>query len=119
MESKYYSFTSFKIEKWWMWPLFQLHGMMVTLQVNKTPGLVDMKVWSYKMITFYTFTVWEEKSHMLNFRNKKAHLRAMKHHGKIGSPASVSWSATHEPTRDECFKRLQAVNPVAKRSLQY
>ncbi|WP_052301109.1 hypothetical protein [Owenweeksia hongkongensis] len=107
MEAKYYSFTTFTIKWWWMWPLFQWHGMMVTIQSKKTHGLLSAKVWNKKLRTYYTLTCWESKEQMLEFRNRKAHLKAMKIHRKLGETKSVSWVSAFEPYREECLSRLK------------
>ena len=108
MESKFYSFTTFRIKWWWMWPLFQWHGMMVTFQIRKTKGLISSKVWTKGMMTYCTLTCWESKDDMLHFRNRKSHLKAMKIHKKLGDAQSVSWSSKFEPYPEECFSRLEA-----------
>ncbi len=108
METRFYSFTTFRIKWWWMWPLFQWHGMLVTFQVKKTPGLVRSKIWSSNLTTYYTLTCWESKDDMLAFRNRKAHLKAMKMHRKLGEAKSVSWMSAFEPYPEECMDRLKA-----------
>ena len=106
MERRYYSVTNFQIKPWWMWFAFQMHGMMVTFQLKKTPGLIHHKVWTKGLTNYYTLSCWESKEVMTNFRNGGAHLNAMKSHRKLGVSNSVGWYSSFEPYPEECYDRL-------------
>lgn len=106
MEKRYYSVTNFQINPWWMWFVFQIHGMMVTFQLKKTTGLLHHKVWTKGFTNYYTLSCWESKEAMLEFRNNRAHLKAMKESLKIGTSRSVSWISAFDPYKEECYERL-------------
>lgn len=106
MEKRFYSFTNFNIRSWRWWLMFQLHGMMVMFQLRKTPGLIHYKVWS-RGFDFYTLSCWETEGAMLDFRNKKAHRKAMRKSGMMGYSRSVNWFSAFEPYPEECHDRLR------------
>ena len=106
MSQQYYSITNFSISPRWMWFVFQFHGVMVTLQLKKTPGLVNYQIWTKGFTNYYTLTCWESREAMLEFRNKRAHLKAMKGHRKLGRSKSAGWYSTYEPYKEECYDHL-------------
>ncbi len=102
----FYSFTYFRVSAWWLLPLFQWHAFFSAMQLRRIEGLNTFQTWAQKGLVFCTLTGWDSRSHMLKFRNRGAHLKAMKIHKKLGVAYSVSWEADIEPTPDECRQKL-------------
>ncbi len=103
-----YSFTYFKVKAWWLVPLFQWHGMLSIFQYKKAKGLVDVKIQNEKGRVFYVLSCWQTKEDMLAYRNKGAHLKAMKATKKLGKADSVSFVAYSEPSFDYCKTLLRS-----------
>lgn len=104
----FFSFTYFKVRSWWALPLFHWHAFFSYRQANRTPGLLQMKVWPDKGMVFCTLTEWKSREHMLEFRNKGVHLKAMKWHRKAGEGYSVSFNVNDEPNKEFCMRKLRA-----------
>ncbi len=105
-----YSFTYFKVKAWWLVPLFQWHGMLSTFQYKKARGLVDVKIWNKKGRVFYVLSCWQTKEDMLAYRNRGAHLNAMKATRKLGKADSVSFFSYSEPEFEYCKSLLHSAS---------
>jgi heme-degrading monooxygenase HmoA len=102
-----YSFTHFKVRAWWLVPLFQWHGMLSTFQYKKAKGLVDVNIWNEERRVFYVLSCWQTKEDMLVYRNRGAHLRAIKASHKLGQAQVVSFVSYAQPTLEYCKSLLR------------
>ncbi len=109
-----YSFTHFKVKAWWLIPLFQWHGMLSTFQYKKARGLVDVKIWNEKGRVFYVLSCWQSREDMLAYRNRGAHLNAMKATKKLGEADSISFMAYSEPSLEYCKSLLHSPSGALK-----
>ena len=73
-------------------------------QLNDVDGLLF-----YKLQGFKTLTGWKDNEAMMLFRNKGAHLEAMKNVKKIGKAKSITWETKMETNWKEANKRLMQV----------
>jgi len=88
-------------------PAFFWHTFHSTRQVKRADGLkhflVDREDWA----TYWTLTVWENKTSMKEYRNKGNHLKAMKISRHIADELeSINWEAENIPSWVECKERL-------------
>lgn len=88
-------------------PAFYWHTVKSTRQLKKAEGLkyflVDQDGWN----TYWTLTVWENKTSMKEYRNKGNHLKAMKVSRNIADELeSINWEAENKPSWVECEGRL-------------
>lgn len=61
-----------------------------------------------KPFTLYTLTAWHSEDDMLAFRNRGAHLQAMKKTRDYGTIDSYSWEADCIPGWSEAIGKLKA-----------
>lgn len=70
-------------------------------------GILKMQTRANGARNYQTLTVWESKETMLAFRNKGAHLLAMKISNKLGKGHAIGWECQNYPSWEEGEKRLE------------
>ncbi|MFK7856217.1 MAG: hypothetical protein AB8B79_19025 [Granulosicoccus sp.] len=73
----------------------------IKLQLANADGLVFVRFRGTK-----TLTCWQDKESMLKFRNKGAHLDAMRSLKLIGRAKSVTWTTNKAPDWSTASKKL-------------
>jgi len=84
--------------------LLLYHIFRVRQQLKSAPGLIKMdfnREWR-------TLTVWKTAEDMKAFRNRGAHLNAMKYTAKIGKAYTTTWEVDRFPTWPEAIEKLNA-----------
>ena len=104
----YVSITSFKVKNRWVALLFQLHALASFFQARKSKGILRTETFSPISGVYNTLTHWESKLDMLKFRNRGAHLKAMKASGKLGYGIATGWETARYADRDTATERLHS-----------
>lgn len=90
-------------------PSFVWHTIQSTVQLRKAEGLQHSSFYKEGWFTYWTLTVWDQKSSMLTFRNKGRHLKAMKNAKNIADQLeSIHWETENIPLWDDCRRRLHS-----------
>lgn len=88
-------------------PAFIWHSVNSIRQSRKAEGLLYFSTDKEGWDTYWTLTVWENKTSMKEYRNKGNHLKAMKVSRKIADELeSINWEADSKPSWAECKRRL-------------
>ena len=81
---------------------FWRHAIPSKMQADQAKGLVLIELRQVNEV-HHTLTVWESKEAMLAYRNRGAHLAAMKVFRKIAKGGVYGYEATSVPTFDEAL----------------
>lgn len=88
-------------------PSFFYHTIKSIIQSKKAEGLIFSSFNREGWLTYWTLTAWESKEHMMTYRNKGNHLKAMKVSRDIADRLDqINWEADVIPTWDEAIERL-------------
>lgn len=105
----YISVTYFKLKAPWVWPLFQWHALLSYGQAVHSKGILKTQAWSEKKLVFCTLTHWSTKEAMLQFRNSRKHLHAMRISRKLGEGKALGWYSETYANPKSARKQLEAI----------
>jgi len=111
------SITRLRVRSIFLMPLFTLHAMRTSMQVQKAEGILGAETRFEKNNVVWTKTVWAEESAMKKYRGSGAHQIAMRILSEMCSEASVTrWQqeGAELPAWEEAHRRLLAEGKQSK-----
>jgi len=111
------SITRLRVRSFWYLPLFMLHAMRTTFQVQRAEGLQSAETRFEKNNVVWTKTVWAGEEAMKKYRGSGAHQVAMRLLSNLCCEAAyVRWSQETSglPTWEEAHQRILRDGKLSK-----
>ncbi len=102
----YVSVTGLRLKKPWHFFRFVLLAVPSKAQAERSDGNLLTKV-RYIKGTHHTLTAWKSKAHMMGFKNKGAHRKAIRLFNKIAEGETYGFQASAIPSWDEALQQLE------------
>lgn len=104
------SATELHVRSFWKFFSFIRHAMRSRKQAATAPGSLHVWTGNGGWRIGYTFTAWQDKGSMLQYRNSGDHKTAMQQIGRVSRRyRTLTWEADTLPTWEEAKEKLQQI----------